>query len=118
LPAVFFEKYWYLTTDYTLERTSQRWRQLKSMVANETELETATHQFEQQQQQQQPWEDRQQANDLMAMMHPPAFTNNTNDPAHIPDYNMPPYEFPGPSPTNPPPPPWNQSYPFVSTTDC
>ncbi|SAL96842.1 hypothetical protein, partial, partial [Absidia glauca] len=48
----------------------------------------------------------------MAMMHPPAFTNNTNDPAHIPDYGIPSYEFPGPSPTNPPPPPWNQSYPF------
>lgn len=112
LPAVFFEKYWYLTTDYTLERTSQRWRQLKSMVANETELETATDQL----QQQQPWEDRQRTNDLMAMMHPPVYSN-TNDPAHYPDYDIPSYEFTGPSHTNPPPPPWNQSYPYVSTTN-
>ncbi|KAI9299371.1 hypothetical protein BJ944DRAFT_53593 [Cunninghamella echinulata] len=35
LPTIFFEKYWFLTTNYTLERTSQKWRELKKMVASE-----------------------------------------------------------------------------------
>ncbi|CAO3643086.1 unnamed protein product [Cunninghamella echinulata] len=35
LPTIFFEKYWFLTTNYTLERTSQKWRELKKMVTSE-----------------------------------------------------------------------------------
>ncbi|ORZ22664.1 hypothetical protein BCR42DRAFT_406727 [Absidia repens] len=38
LPAIFFEKYWYLTTDYTMERTSQRWRQIKNMFNDDPTL--------------------------------------------------------------------------------
>ncbi|KAI8077853.1 uncharacterized protein BX664DRAFT_389441 [Halteromyces radiatus] len=40
LPAIFFEKYWFLTIDYTLERTSLRWRKLKSMMIDNKENTT------------------------------------------------------------------------------
>ncbi|CAO3594904.1 unnamed protein product [Absidia cylindrospora] len=39
LPKVFFEKYWFLTIDYTLRRTTNRWRRLQGL--NELENDFA-----------------------------------------------------------------------------
>ncbi|KAI8329524.1 hypothetical protein BC941DRAFT_442664 [Chlamydoabsidia padenii] len=41
LPKVFFEKYWFLTIDYTLQRTTNRWRRLQGL--NDLENETGQH---------------------------------------------------------------------------
>ncbi|ORZ17199.1 hypothetical protein BCR42DRAFT_491104 [Absidia repens] len=40
LPKVFFEKFWFLTIDYTLRRTTNRWRRLQGL--NELENDLAT----------------------------------------------------------------------------
>ncbi|KAI8089968.1 uncharacterized protein BX664DRAFT_334333 [Halteromyces radiatus] len=39
LPKVFFEKYWFLTIDYTLRRTTNRWRRLQGLNDLESDLE-------------------------------------------------------------------------------
>ncbi|SAL98156.1 hypothetical protein [Absidia glauca] len=38
LPKVFFEKYWFLTIDYTLQRTTNRWRRLQGLNDLENDL--------------------------------------------------------------------------------
>jgi hypothetical protein len=38
LPKAFFEKYWFLTIDYTLRRTTNRWRRLQGLNDLENDL--------------------------------------------------------------------------------
>ena len=47
LPAEFFEKYWFLTIDFSLQRTTNRWRRMQGLeevhpFADQTELTTET----------------------------------------------------------------------------
>ncbi|KAI8074489.1 hypothetical protein BC940DRAFT_288375 [Gongronella butleri] len=42
LPKAFFEKYWFLTIDYTLRRTTNRWRRLQGLNDLEHDLDVRT----------------------------------------------------------------------------
>ncbi|ORX48198.1 hypothetical protein DM01DRAFT_1338668 [Hesseltinella vesiculosa] len=45
LPKIFFEKYWFLTIDYTLRRTTNRWRKLQGLHELESDLSASEDDF-------------------------------------------------------------------------